>query len=156
MGGAAIGGRLRRLSERIDQDATRVYSQLGITFEQRWFGILNHLMIHREGSVGKIAQTLGITHVSISQARKSLEKEGLIKSSIDPKDGRRKTLHLTDEGEAFVERLAPIWDVFEKAAIELDKESDGVTVALGRLEIALTEKTLYDRVMKMIQNVSSG
>jgi hypothetical protein len=39
-GGAAIGARLRRLSDRIDREADGLYSALGIDFEQRWFGVM--------------------------------------------------------------------------------------------------------------------
>ena len=37
-GGAAIGARLRRLSDRIDREADGLYAAFGIDFEQRWFG----------------------------------------------------------------------------------------------------------------------
>ncbi|RYG81768.1 MAG: MarR family transcriptional regulator, partial [Alphaproteobacteria bacterium] len=39
-GGAALGARLRRASERIDRDGTRVYATRDVRFEQRWYGVL--------------------------------------------------------------------------------------------------------------------
>ena len=97
-GGAAIGARLRRLSETLDYDAARVYGALGIRFEQRWFGVLNQIDRHGPMSVGDLATQLRITHVSVSQTRQSLERAGIIvaepetaSSSIKPKWNRHCT-----------------------------------------------------------------
>ena len=54
-GPAAIGARLRRLSESIDEDAGRIYADLGIEFQQRWVGILEHLDGRGAQSVGELA-----------------------------------------------------------------------------------------------------
>lgn len=45
-GGEALGARLRRLSERIDREATQVYVAHNIDFEQRWHGLLNQLIVN--------------------------------------------------------------------------------------------------------------
>src|SRR3954447_15532095 len=99
---AAIGARLRRLSERIDREANAIYHQQGIAFEQRWYGILSLLDARGPLSVVEIARILGITHVAVSQTRRSLMEAGLVASSSDDKDGRRRTLSLTKDGAAFV------------------------------------------------------
>lgn len=57
-GGASVGALLRRLSERIDRDANRVYSQLGAVFEQRWMGVLNLLALRGPMSVKELAAVL--------------------------------------------------------------------------------------------------
>src|SRR3954468_24945833 len=77
-GATAIGGRLRRLSERIDQDCARIYADLGVRFEQRWFGVLSQLANGGPRSVGALAASLGITHASVSQTRRSLHEAGLV------------------------------------------------------------------------------
>lgn len=147
VGGGAIGARLRRLSARIDADATRAYVALGIDFEQRWFGVLNQLAINGTMTVTDIAATLGITHVSVSQTRQSLQKEGLIVSDRDGGDARRRTLRLSEEGKEFVSRLEPIWRAYEDAARELDMEAGGAVRALDKLEKCITDKPLFDRIM---------
>lgn len=152
VGGGAIGARLRRLSARIDADATRAYAALGIDFEQRWFGVLNQLAINGAMTVTDIAATLGITHVSVSQTRQSLAKEGLIASDRDEADARRRTLRLTDKGREFVTRLQPIWQVYEDAALELDTEAGGVVEALDKLEKCIADKSLYDRIMTRLDS----
>ncbi|HEY0801463.1 MAG TPA: MarR family transcriptional regulator, partial [Steroidobacteraceae bacterium] len=79
-GPAAIGGRLRRLSESNDEDAGRIYAELGINFQQRWVGVLEQLGDRGPLSVGELASSLGIRHSSVSQTRRSLEDAGLVES----------------------------------------------------------------------------
>jgi DNA-binding MarR family transcriptional regulator len=91
-GPAAIGARLRRLSESIDEDAGRIYAELGIRFQQRWVGILEELKKRGPQTVGELAEALGIRHSSVSQTRRSLEEAGLIDSGAHPEDGRSRKL----------------------------------------------------------------
>tara|TARA_R110000868_G_scaffold691_1_gene4938 strand:+ start:3069 stop:3560 length:492 start_codon:yes stop_codon:yes gene_type:complete len=145
-GSRALGARLRRISEAIDLDATRCYALTGLKFEQRWFGTLNQLRLKGRMSVGEIAAVLGVTHVSVSQARKSLELNGLIAAEADPRDGRRTLLALTAAGEALVDRLNPLWESFEAVAAEIEAEAGGVIAALERLENSLKRQSFQDRV----------
>ncbi|MDO8295943.1 MAG: MarR family transcriptional regulator [Caulobacter sp.] len=146
-GGAAIGARLRRLSAAFDGDATRVYAALGIAFEQRWYGVLNQIALRGPATVGELATTLRITHVSVSQTRQSLEKAGLVVTQPDDEDARRKRLALTPAGQALVDRLTPLWDVFADAALALDAEAGGLAIALDRVDDALARRSLFDRIM---------
>lgn len=149
-GGAALGARLRRLSDKIDADIARVYAALGITFEQRWFGVINQLTLNGPMSVGELAAALRITHVSVSQTRQSLEKAGLVNAGLDPLDARRRPLVLTQAGRDLVVRLRPLWDAFDNAAQELDAEAGRVATALGRLDDALARAPLFDRIMAKV------
>lgn len=141
-----IGARLRRISERIDREAGRIYADSGIAFEQRWMAPLRLLSLHGPLSVSEIAAALGITHVSVSQARLSLQEARLIAWTPDPDDARSRKLHLTATGRRMVARLAPLWNALMAAAIELDAEAGGTVAALERLDRALERRSLYDRV----------
>jgi MarR family transcriptional regulator, organic hydroperoxide resistance regulator len=144
-GGAAIGARLRRLSERIDRDAGRTYSDAGVSFEQRWFGVLDALARLGPLAVGEVAELLGISHASVSQTCQSLVRANLLEPHGDPEDARRRTLHLTSSARTLIERLTPIWNVLSKVAVELDAEAEHVVAALERLEQALDRQSLYER-----------
>lgn len=147
VGGAAVGGRLRRLSEWIDGDSGRVYAALGVRFEQRWFGVLNQLALRGEGTVGELAGALRITHASISQTRRSLEVAGLITAQPDPKDGRRRPLRLTAAGRDLVARLSPLWRALDEAAQDLNDEAGDAAAVLDRLDDALARRSWFERVM---------
>lgn len=150
MAGAALGGRLRRLSASIDADLAQFYSARGIRFEQRWYGLINQLALKGPMSVGELAATLGLTHASISEARKSLEDERLVVSQPDPADARRRTLSLSRSGHALVEKLTPLWKAFDEAARALDAEAGGVTDRLAQLEKALARQSLSMRIGNLI------
>jgi DNA-binding MarR family transcriptional regulator len=145
-GPAAIGARLRRLSESIDEDAGRIYVDLGIDFQQRWVGVLEQLDGRGAQSVGELAASLGIRHSSVSQTRRSLEEAGLVASDADPKDARSRLLRLSVSGKQLVRRLKPLWRLLNATSLELDKEADHVIAALDRLDRALERQSLYDRV----------
>ena len=149
-GPAAIGARLRRLSESIDEDAGRIYVELGIDFQQRWVGILEQL--HERGAqpVGELAASLGIRHSSVSQTRRSLEEAGLVESQVDPQDGRSRLLRLSGSGKELVRRLQPLWKILNATSLELDAEADHVIAALDRLDRALERLSLYDRVRQKL------
>jgi DNA-binding MarR family transcriptional regulator len=149
-GPAAIGARLRRLSESIDEDAGRIYVDLGIDFQQRWVGILEQLHDRGAQPVGELAASLGIRHSSVSQTRRSLEEAGLVESQVDPQDGRSRLLRLSGSGKELVRRLQPLWKILNATSLELDQEADHVIAALDRLDRALERLSLYDRVRQKL------
>lgn len=147
-GPAAIGGRLRRLSESIDEDAGHVYAEFGIPFQQRWVGVLEELSKRGPRSVGELAEALGIRHSSVSQTRRSLEEAGLVESKADPGDARSRRLSLSVAGRQLVRRLEPVWELLNATSVELDEESGHVVAALDRLDAALGRLSLYERVRR--------
>ena len=150
MGGQALGARLRRLSERIDRDGAAVYAARGVRFEQRWFGVVNQMILKGPTTVGEIAATMRITHVSVSQACRSLETAGVIASTPDPADARRRVLTLTARGQALVAELAPLWAAFNAAAAELNAEAGDAVAVLDRLDDALARRSMADRIADQI------
>jgi len=138
------------LSAAIDADAARIYAAQGVRFEQRWYGVMNHLSVAGQSSVSQLASAMSISHASVSETRASLERMGLVVSEPDPGDARRRLLRLSPTGEAFVERLSSLWATLEAVSHDLDVEAEGVAAALDRLERALTRKTVYQRVAERL------
>jgi DNA-binding MarR family transcriptional regulator len=149
-GGGALAARLRRLSERMDRDGTRIYAAHDVHFEQRWYGLLNQLVINGPMSIGEIAAALRITHVSVSQASRSLEAAGIVTSAAAPADGRRRELSLTPKGDELVAQLSPMWRAFNAVADELNTEAGDIIPLLDRLDDALARKSLFDRVAEKL------
>lgn len=148
--GGALAARLRRASAVIDADATRVYAALGVTFEQRWFGVLDALSQEETLTVNELAVFLGISHAAVSQTRQSLEQGGLIVSVPDPDDARRRKLALSAEGLKLIQRLRPVWTALAETAEELDREAGEITLRLDQLEEALGRKSLFERIMTRV------
>lgn len=153
-GGAVIGAHLRRLSERIDSDANRVYAQLGVTFEQRWMGVLDLLVRRGPLSVNDIARELKISHPSVSQTRGSLVASKLLVELPHPTDRRRRILHFTQKGKRLVDQLKPAWAALEQAGEELNAEAGNVALLLERLEAALERQSIVDRVSEILKTSS--
>lgn len=145
-GGEALAARLRRASERLDRDGTRIYATQKVRFEQRWYGVLRQLVSNGDMSVGEIASALRITHVSVSQACRSMEKAGIVKSTASAEDARRRDISLTPKGRALVRKLSPLWDAFNAAAEELNAEAGDLVNLLDRLDDALDRQTMFDRI----------
>lgn len=144
--GAAIGARLRRLSDRIDREAAAVYAARGFAFEQRWYGTLSLLDERGPLSVSEIASALNVTHVAVSQVRQSLAAAGLIDTVPDPQDGRRRALTLTAKGLAFVGEIRPLWEALEAVGAQINREADDPAAALDRLERALNRMSIGQRI----------
>lgn len=149
--GGALGARLRRLSERLDRDSTRVYSALGIRFEQRWFGLLNQILLNGPMTVTDIAAALRVSHVSVSQSRRALETAGLVYSLNDQNDARRRLIHLTAKGQALVIDLAHVWQALADSAEELNAEAENIVTLLDLLDDALDTQSLFDRAIRRIK-----
>jgi DNA-binding MarR family transcriptional regulator len=149
-GPSALGARLRRLSERIDEDAGRIYADLGIPFRQRWWGVMEHLHDHGPSSVGDLAAALGISQPSVSQTRRSLEAAGLLHVRADANDGRSRSLDLSIEGRELYLRMSPVWAAMDAVARDLNAETDNVVAALERLDSALARISLYERIRNVL------
>lgn len=142
-----LGARLRRVSDQIDRDCGKVYALNGVTFEQRWFGVLKQLELNGPLSVGNLATLLGITHVSVIQTCQSMKRAGLITSANDPQDARVRNIRLTKKAHALIKELAPLWLKISEAGERLNQESGDVVALLDRLDEALEQKSLLDRIL---------
>jgi MarR family transcriptional regulator, organic hydroperoxide resistance regulator len=89
---------------------------------------------------------LRITHVSVSQASRSLEAEGIITSAAAPTDARRRQLSLTAKGLELVAQLASVGLAFNDAAEESNAEAGDIVRLLDRLDDVLEQKCLFDRI----------
>jgi DNA-binding MarR family transcriptional regulator len=147
-GAAALGSRLRRVSERIDREATAVYQRAGLRFEQRWMAVTSLLIECGEMSVSEIAQALRITQPSVSQTLCSLHAAGFAAEKADPQDARRRIQFLTKAGMGFVDQVKEIWESLKITARELDREAGDVISSLDRLENALDRVSLSERALR--------
>jgi DNA-binding PadR family transcriptional regulator len=101
-------------------------------------------------AVTELATNLRISHASISQTRQSLEAAGLLVSETDPEDTRRRQLAISPAGHKLLEKLRPLWAAFEQAAADLDAEAGNVVDALDRLEDALSQRSMFDRIQHQL------
>jgi DNA-binding MarR family transcriptional regulator/ribosomal protein S18 acetylase RimI-like enzyme len=157
LGFLALASRLRRLSERLSKDVSRIYKEQGIDFEARWFPVLYLLNEHSRISVTEAARALGLTHPAVNQIAGEMAKRKLVSSVKDKSDERRRLLSLTPGARRLVTRLEPIWKDVETAARQLN-ESVGTDIleAIEAIEQSLDERPMYGRIISLIKKRQYG
>lgn len=156
LGTLALASRLKRLSDRLYRDVARVYRELDTAMEPRWFPILHLLSRNAPLSVTEIAGELGLTHSAVHQTAATMESRGIIGSRKERGDARRRLLTLTAKGKRLVRRLGPVWEVIRLQSERLLAEGDDDFLgALDRIERALDERGMYERLQGEIPGLAS-
>jgi GNAT superfamily N-acetyltransferase/DNA-binding MarR family transcriptional regulator len=147
LGSLAFASRLRRLSDRLMRDVARIYGELAVNFEPRWFPLL--YLLHRQPvmSVTDAARALGLTHPAVNQIAGAMMRVGLLAAAKDRSDERRRMLRLTRKGEKIHAELTAVWKEIEAANRELLEESGAdILGLLAAIEHLLDRRDMYARI----------
>jgi len=97
---------------------TRLYdehlSEHGLTIGQ--FGIMTTMAWRGGASLQELADTLDLDQSALSRGLAPLERDGLVVSSADLRDGRRRLLSLSERGLAKLSAAAKSWKAAQDAA----------------------------------------
>ncbi|TFH65495.1 MAG: GNAT family N-acetyltransferase [Candidatus Zixiibacteriota bacterium] len=147
LGTLAFASRLRRLSERLLRDVSQTYRAENLNFEARWFSAFYLLWRQSPLAVTAIAQRLHLTHPAVNQVAGAMAKAGLLISTRDSRDDRRRLLSLSPAGRSLACQLEPIWRDIQEATAELVKAS-GIDLlgAIAQVEKSLDETNMCERV----------
>lgn len=146
-GKMAVGSRLRKLSEALTEDASKVYSTYGVDLEPRWFPLFYTLCKTSRLGVMEIAQNIGQSHASVSQMIKQMKKKGLISEAKDTADGRRTVMELTEKGKQVQARLeVQMLDVKSASEDLLSEMQYDMWKSIEEMEFLLEKKSLFNRV----------
>jgi DNA-binding MarR family transcriptional regulator/ribosomal protein S18 acetylase RimI-like enzyme len=147
LGEMALGSRLKRLTKRMDADISRIYEELGMDFNARWFPVVYQLARRSPLSVTELAELLGFSHTAIANFSRELIKQGWLVSESDPIDKRRRLLRLSEEGEAKVAVLVPIWEEIRIVVDDLVSSAEpNILEAVSGLEAQLDQAEMYTRL----------
>ena len=153
----ALASRLRRVLDEIQRQGKRVYSELGLDFEIRWFSIFHFLANNSESTITGIAHSLNLQHPSVVQVVNEMIEQGLLQSKTDSRDRRRRQVSLTPKGRRLLKKLQPIWKAFEDAGKEIVIEFDNDLIgAIDKFESALTRLSLYDRILIKLKSIEES
>ena len=146
----AFGTRMKRFYDNMIPSGKAIYLSHGLDFEPKWFTIIYALIEENELSVTDLSTILGISHPTIIQTLKELEKNGWVVSNKSKTDGRRRLLQLTEWAQTQVPLLQKIWANIRQAVEEMNQEGQ-VNFWEGFLEMerAMMKKNLYDRVVEI-------
>jgi DNA-binding MarR family transcriptional regulator/GNAT superfamily N-acetyltransferase len=147
LGELAFASRLKRLSERLMRDVALVYDEEHVDFEPRWFPVLFILRGHDPMAVTEIASALGVTHPAVNQIAGAMERKGLLVSSKDRRDDRRRLLGLSARGRALGRRLEPVWkEIAEANRSLIEEEAPQILEGIARIESGLDRRSIADRI----------
>jgi len=149
LGEVALGSRLKRLSDRVMSDASRIYKFTGYEMQPKWFTLMALLFDKKSVSVVHAADYLGLSQPCISQFSREMIKAGLVEVSSDPNDLRRKILSLSKQGKQKHKKMQPVRSAVRKAAVSIcQEEEQDFYRALKQFEQALERKSLYQRTVE--------
>lgn len=148
----AFATRLKILTDRLIQDAAKIYKSLDIDFEPRWFSIFYLLNAKSPLSITEISSELSISQPAVTQIADILTKKGLVSHVKDKRDTRKRMLTLSKKGKELLPKLEPIWDSFGSAHRDLFNSAGyDVMLVIEKLEDSLEKKDMFTRISEDIK-----
>lgn len=147
VGKMAIGSRLRRLSERITDDASHIYQLYDIDLQPKWFPVFYVLSKGQQKTITSIAEEIGHSHPSVSKIAGEMVRKGLLLEKKDKTDGRRNMVTLSRKGLDIAEKIeAQYKDVNDVVGQTLSQTRNDLWKAIEEWEFLLDQKSLLRRV----------
>ena len=148
LGYLCLGTRMRRIGEKLQAETQRVLDEncKGLTTAN--FPLLAALDQLGTLTVGELVQALDVRQPNVTRAAMQLEKQGLVSFGIIAGDQRKKTVSLTAQGEALINRSKDtLWPSVEAAASELCGDMPvSFLDLLSDIEAKLSETALSARI----------
>ena len=142
----AIGSRLRMLTNRITDDAAKIYTLYDIEMQPKWFPVFYALSDGDDKTITGIAQEIGHSHPSVSKIISEMTKAGLIEKK-DNSDGRRSMVGLSEKGLSYKEKIQDQYTDVEYAIKALNTQAaNDLWKAIEEWEFLLEQKPLLRRV----------
>ena len=150
IGEMALGSRLRTLSEKLTEDAERLYGLYQVELKPKWFPVFYFLSHQHKGkSITSIAKAVGHSHPSIIKIIREMSDAGLVVEQKDKSDGRKNNISLTQKGIAISVKIKDQYADVENAIKKtLQRTHHNIWLALQEFEYLLDEKSLFKRVLE--------
>lgn len=145
-GKMAIGSRLRILTDKITEDAAKIYELYDVQLQPKWFPVF-HSLTHEENTITGIAQHIGHSHPSVSKIVAEMSKKGIVTERKDKNDGRKNIIVLSEKGLQMAEKMKKQnMDVNSTIEDILTSTQNNLWKAIEEWEFVLTQKSLLQRV----------
>jgi ribosomal protein S18 acetylase RimI-like enzyme len=156
-GKAALGSRLRMLTETITEDAAQIFKLYDTPLQPKWFPVFYVLSAGEEKTITAIAQEIGHSHPSVSKIITEMRKKGLVAEKKDKTDGRRNMVSLTKKGTdinlTLKDQLIDVGDAVEAISAQA---SHDLWKAIQEWEYLLQQQSLLDRVKEQRKKREAG
>ena len=98
---------LRKATRRVSQLYDSALEPCGLRTTQR--AILNHIARAGTPALGELAEVLVMDRGALTHNLKPLQRDGLVKISVDPQDRRNRLIALTAQGRAKLAESEALW-----------------------------------------------
>ncbi len=143
----AIGTRLRMLSEKMTEDATKIYEMYNVDLKPKWFPVFYVLSQHGEKSITAIANEIGHSHPSVSKIVREMVKEQILCEKKDKNDGRKNNIALAPKGRQIANHIKDQYTDVQKAVeVTLNQSRHNMWHAIEEFEFLLNQKSMFHRV----------
>ena len=111
----SVGAQMRRIYEKLQLMADKVYSEIDLDFKSSWFPIYYTLLKSKRAlTITELTESISYSRITVKNVARELGKAGFAKISPNPTDGRSKLIQLTERGRLIEDDLQSIWDIFQK------------------------------------------
>ena len=146
-GKMALGSRLRMLTSKVTEDATKIYNMYHIDFAPKWFPVFYILSEEGEKTITDIATDIGHSQPSVSKIIREMNKAGLLIQNISSTDKRRNVVALSDYGHEISTAIKDQYKDVDAAIEQMTQEAThNLWEAIEEWEYLLEQKSLLARV----------
>ena len=159
LGEIALGSRLKRISDRFNQEISKIFRSQNLDIEPSWLPVLLYLDENDSASVSEIAAAMYFTHPAVIHLLKQMEKRRLLETFTDAGDKRKRIVKLSGTGVNVLSTAGPLLNEIKLSVGDLmNSGSYNFVFLMDYLEEALGGKNFYrlteERIKKrMIDSV---
>lgn len=146
-GKMALGSRLRLLTAKVTEDASKIYDLYNVEFSPKWFPVFFILSKDGEKTITEIATEIGHSQPSVTKIIKEMTVADLVQENLKSADKRRNVVALTEKGKILSQEMAPQWqDVDQAVESIMNEATHNLWEAIEEWEFLLAQKSLFKRV----------
>lgn len=148
-GKMAIGSRLRLMTAKMTEDASKIYHLYGLEFTPKWFPVFFTLSEDGEKTITEIATDIGHSQPSVTKIIKEMIQDGLVQENMQSHDKRRNVVALTENGKALSEKMRiQHKDVGNAVETLINEATHNLWEAIKEWEFLLDQKSMLKRVQE--------
>lgn len=149
-----LGSRLKRLAEHLQGEVTAASREIGLPLQPGQTPLLLVLAEQGAKSIGELASSLRLSQPAITKQASKLVAAGLVAIDRENLDKRQRTVSLTQEGHAIIERSKHLaWPLVEAAVKEL---TEGLTGPLFDQLTAIEERLAVQGLARRMHTLQRG
>lgn len=148
-GPMALVSRMRQLTDRLTEQAQRMYECYAIDLKPKWFPVFFVLSSQDDMTVTSIAQQIGHSHPSVSKIVREMSAGGIIAERKDDADARKTLISLSRKGRQIALKIRDQYaDVTAAVNAVTQHTTHNLWQALGEWEELLDDQSMVERILE--------